>query len=179
MLPIIALALLAPQEKIEGPRIEVLLQSGKAFVITMDAQNTPQTTKRIVELVKIKFYDGQRFHRVEDWVVQWGAPASRDKDLKDPEVGGGGSGRQLPFEAGKLSFLKGTVGIASTGRQVGGDSQLFVVKRDSEFLDGSYCACGRVTSGLPVVMQIKVGDRIKTMRVLPEPKQPKRKPRGS
>ncbi|MCX7799056.1 MAG: peptidylprolyl isomerase [Fimbriimonadales bacterium] len=178
MLPIIAFALLAPSDKIEGPRLEVLLQSGKSFEITMDAKNTPQTTKRIVELVRIKFYDGQRFHRVEDWVVQWGAPASKNKDLKDPEVGGGGSGRQLPFEAGKLPFLEGTVGIASTGRQVGGDSQLFIVKRDSEFLNGSYSACGRVTKGLNVVKSVKVGDRIKAMRVLTEQKRPGRKPAG-
>lgn len=176
MLPIIAFALLSPQDKVDGPRLEVLLQNGKSFEITMDAKNTPQTTKRIVELVRVKFYDGQRFHRVEDWVVQWGAPASRDKDLKDPSVGGGGSGRQLPFEAGKLSFREGTVGIASTGRQVGGDSQLFIVKRDSEFLDGSYSACGRVSKGLDVVKAIKVGDRIKAMRVLAERRREERKP---
>lgn len=143
-------------------QLVVTFTNGKSFTIEVDAKNAPKTAAHIMALVKKKFYDGQRFHRVEDWVVQWGDPGSK----KSLEVGGGGSGKNMPFEAGKLSFKKGVVGIASTGAKVGGDSQLFVVRRDSTFLDGSYAAMGRVTKGMDVIMNLKRGDTIKSMKVV-------------
>lgn len=166
MLHLIALAVMAPQTKVEGPLLKVTMQTGKVIEIRMDSKNTPQTTKRIVELAKTKFYDKQRFHRVEHWVVQWGDPASKTKEMTDSRMGSGGSGKNVPFEAGKLSFKRGTVGIASVGKKIGGDSQLFVVKKDSDFLDGDYSACGVVEKGMETIDALKVGDRIKSIAVL-------------
>lgn len=162
---IASLLLLRGGQAITGPKILVTFSSGKSFTMQMDAKNTPGTSKGIAALVKKGFYDGQRVHRVEDWVVQWGDPKSRN-GVDTPGVGGGQNSTPLPFEAGKLPFTKGTIGIASTGNQVGGDCQLFVVLRDSTFLDGNYSAAGRVVKGMDVVAHIQRGDKIASMKIV-------------
>src|SRR5438045_3265238 len=109
-----------------GPRIEVTMKKGGRFVIATDPKASPKTVEHIVDLVNHRFYDGQRVHRVEYWVTQWGDPASKTKPINDPKMGDGDSGHRLPFEMSDIDFNRGIVGIASDGLQHGGDSQLFV-----------------------------------------------------
>jgi len=145
---------------------KVTLEGGKSFEITTDTKGSPKTVAHFEALVKKKFYDGQRFHRVmPDFVVQWGAPQSRNKPLDSPEVGSGGSGTNCVFEESKTSFKRGVVGVASTGSKVGGDSQLFVMLSDKSHLDGSYAVLGRVTKGMDVVSKIKMGDKIVSITI--------------
>lgn len=154
-----------PPGVLPAPQLKVTMDNGKSFIIQPDSKGAPQSVARILQLVKSKFYDGQRFHRVEGWVVQWGAPQSK-KSVDDPGVGNGGSGKNMPFESGTISFTKGACGVASTGAKLGGDSQLFIVKKDSTFLNGDYSAWGKVISGMNVVDAIKRGDKIKSIAVV-------------
>ena len=147
-----------------GTNMVMTLASGKSIELNLDEKGAPKTCARIKELVKQKFFDGIRFHRVEGWVVQWGAPQSK-KGVDAPGVGNGGSGKSIPFEAGKLSFAAGVLGMASTGAKVGGDSQMFIVTQPSPNLDGSYCAFGKVVKGMDVLKTIKRGDVIKSVRL--------------
>lgn len=149
-----------------GPKLAVTMKGGGKFVITTDQKGSPKTVAHIVSLVKRGFYDRQRVHRVESWVTQWGAPQSKTKNIDTDEVRGGGSGRDIPFEESKWDYHRGVVGIASTGLQVGGDSQIFILKRDTFRLYRSYAVLGKVTSGMDVVDKIKKGDRILSIRVL-------------
>jgi cyclophilin family peptidyl-prolyl cis-trans isomerase len=149
-----------------GPRIEVDMENGKSFVITTDPQHSPKTVAHILKLVRRHFYDGQRVHRVEWWVTQWGDPLSKTASMDDKKMGDGGSGKDIPFEMSDVDFNRGVVGIASEGLQRGGDSQLFVLKNDTPRLYHSYAVVGKVTRGMDVVGQIEKGDRIRTMRVL-------------
>jgi len=149
-----------------GPQILVEVENRGSFVITTDPVNSTNTVDHILRLVRKGFYDGQSVHRVEYWVTQWGAPASRNQPLDSEEVLGGGSGTQLPFEMSDLDFVRGVVGVASTGLQVGGDSQLFVIKQDRLYLWRSYAVVGKVTKGMEVVDRIQRGDRITRMRVI-------------
>lgn len=149
-----------------GPRIEVELTGHRSFVITTDPKGSPETTHRILRLVRAGFYDGQRIHRVESWVVQWGDPQSKTLPPGDSRIGSGGSGTPLPFEDSGVDFRRGVVGIASTGKGVGGDSQLFVLTRDATHLDHGYAVLGRVTEGMRVVDRIKIGDKIVRMTVI-------------
>jgi cyclophilin family peptidyl-prolyl cis-trans isomerase len=149
-----------------GPQILVEVENRGSFVITTDPVNSTNTVDHILRLVRKGFYDGQRVHRVEYWVTQWGAPASRNQPLDSEEVLGGGSGIQLPFEMSDVDFVRGVVGVASTGLQVGGDSQLFVIKQDRLYLWRSYAVVGKVTKGMEVVDRIQRGDRIVRMRVI-------------
>lgn len=159
--------LLAPYQA-TGPQVEFKLYGGSSFVITTDPKLSPKTIEHVLALVKRGFYDEQRFHRVESWVTQWGAPQSKDKPLDSEEVGDGGSGKDIPvFEAApNVDFKRGIVGVASTGFQVPGDSQLFILKRDTERLYASYAVVGQVTKGMDVVGKIRRGDRIKWAKIL-------------
>lgn len=162
-----------------GPKIRFTMQNGKSFVITTDPKSSPRTVEHILSLVRKRFYDGQRVHRVESWVTQWGAPQSKTEPLDvmdaatgkrhlNPKVADGGSGKDIPvFEESTVDFYRGVVGIASTGLQVPGDSQLFVLKRDTLRLYRSYAVVGKVTQGMDVVDGIKRGDRIERAVVLP------------
>ena len=149
-----------------GPKLEVRMQNGGKFVITTDKAGSPKTVEHIVGLVKRGFYNRQRVHRVEPWVTQWGAPQSKTKNIDTDEVRGGGSGKDIEFEASKWDYHRGVVGIASTGLQVGGDSQIFILKKDTFRLYRSYAVLGKVTSGMDVVDMIKKGDRMISIRVI-------------
>ena len=186
LLTAIAAVALSPQKRPayikpyapSGPVIVTTMENGGTFDITTDPQTSPKTVAHILALVRKGFYDGQRVHRVEPWVTQWGAPQSKKKPLmvkgKDGKmtlndaVGDGGSGKDIEkFEmAPNVDFLRGIVGIASNGLQQPGDSQLFVIKTDRMYLYDSYAVVGKVTKGMDVVDKIKFGDRIKSMRVV-------------
>ncbi|MBL8060637.1 MAG: peptidylprolyl isomerase [Chthonomonas sp.] len=164
---LIGATLISPYQA-KGPQVEFRLFGGSSFVITTDPKLSPKTVEHVLALVRRGFYDEQRFHRVESWVTQWGAPASRTEPLDSDAVGDGGSGKDIPiFEAApNVDFKRGIVGVASTGFQVPGDSQLFILKRDTERLYGSYAVVGQVTRGMDVVGKIRKGDRIKWAKIL-------------
>ena len=83
---LIGAALISPY-KPAGPQVEFRLHGGSSFVITTDPKLSPKTVEHVLALVKKGFYDEQRFHRVESWVTQWGAPASRSEPLDSEAVG--------------------------------------------------------------------------------------------
>jgi cyclophilin family peptidyl-prolyl cis-trans isomerase len=149
-----------------GPKIEVTMAKGGSFVIATDKVSSPITVAHILGLVKNGFYDGQRVHRVEHWVTQWGAPASRDKPLGSDEVGDGGSGKDIMFEESPVYYTRGVVGIAARGKKKGGDSQLFILKKDAPRLIGNYAVVGLVVKGMDVVDRIQYGDRITSIKVV-------------
>jgi peptidyl-prolyl cis-trans isomerase B (cyclophilin B) len=88
--------------------------------------------------------------------------------VPNEDVGDGGSGKDIPkFEAAdNVDYVRGMVGIASTGLQVPGDSQIFVLKKDAFRLYRSYAVLGKVTKGMDVIGTIQRGDRIRKARVL-------------
>jgi cyclophilin family peptidyl-prolyl cis-trans isomerase len=142
------------------------MEKGGSFVIATDPVSSPVTVRHILRLVGTGFYDQQRIHRVEHWVTQWGAPASKDKPLDSDEVGDGGSGADILFEESPVQYLRGVVGIASRGKKKGGDSQLFILKKDAVRLNGNYAVVGLVIKGMDVVDRIGYGDRIRRIQVL-------------
>ncbi len=153
--------------KLTGPKILVSLDGGKSFTLQLDTANAPKSSAGIEALVKKRFYDGTRVHRVEPgFCVQWGDPYSKN-GVSDPRVGTGGSGNTLPFEPGKLPFVKGVLGVASKGAGTGGDGQIFVMTGDSPSLNGGYAAIGKVVKGMDVVEAIQVGDKVTSMKIVP------------
>ena len=72
----------------------------------------------------------------------------------------------MPSEYNDLSFKLGSVGIArGQDPAFNNDSQFFIVKKDSTFLDKQYTNFGQVTAGMDVVAGIKIGDKIKKVTV--------------
>ncbi|MBA3724953.1 MAG: peptidylprolyl isomerase [Armatimonadetes bacterium] len=140
--------------------VEMDVKGKGKIVMELSAEKAPETTSRIGTLVKEGFYNGQRVHRVEGWVIQWGDPQSKEKDWAKLPVGTQGSGVQLPFEANDMPMDRGTVAMASTGAGVGGDSQIFILKQGMSQLQGGYAVFGTVTEGMEVADKIVRGDEI-------------------
>ena len=133
----------------------VELANGGSFTIALRPDKAPQTVARFADKSRSGFYNDKIFHRVEDWVVQGGDPS-----------GNGTGGEKVPSEYNDLSFKLGSVGIArGQDPAINNGSQWFVVKKDSTFLDRQYTNFGLVTTGMDVVQAIKIGDKIKTIKI--------------
>ena len=133
----------------------VELAKGGSFTFTLRADKAPQTVERFAGKARSGFYDNLTFHRVEDWVVQGGDPK-----------GTGTGGERVPSEYNDLTFALGAVGIArGQDPAFNNDSQFFVVKKASTFLDKQYTNFGLVTAGMEVIAGIKIGDKIKTIKI--------------
>lgn len=112
----------------------------------------PKHVAQIKTLVKQGFYDGIVFHRVIDgFMAQTGDPT------------GTGMGKShlpnIPAEFSKVSFKRGTVGMARSSEPNSANSQFFITFGDASFLDGQYTVIGQVTKGMDVVDKIKKGSK--------------------
>lgn len=124
------------------------------IVIELYPQDAPITVNNFVTLARDGFYDGLTFHRVEPWVIQGG----------DPEgTGRGGPGYRFEDEPVRGEYLRGIVAMANAGPNTNG-SQFFILKRDTP-LPKQYNLFGKVVSGMDVVDQIQVGDRMTSVTI--------------
>ncbi|MEO0248654.1 MAG: peptidylprolyl isomerase, partial [candidate division WOR-3 bacterium] len=97
-----------------GETIVRLTIEGKGDVyLKLFPKEAPKTCAHFLKLVKQKFYDGIRFHRVvPKFVVQAGDPLTKTHPLDDPRIGTGGPGYTIEFEPNPLKHEKGSVGMA-------------------------------------------------------------------
>jgi cyclophilin family peptidyl-prolyl cis-trans isomerase len=145
----------SPTPAAPANKATVELAKGGSFSFTLRGDKAPQTVARFAQKARSGFYDNLTFHRVEDWVVQGGDP-----------TGNGTGGEKVPSEYNDLPFALGAVGIArGQDPAINNGSQWFVVKRDSMFLNNQYTNFGLVTTGMEVVTGIKIGDKIKTIKI--------------
>ena len=116
-------------------------------------EKAPITTKNFIDLINSGFYNGLTFHRVEaGFVVQGGDPKGD---------GTGGSGKTIPLEIiPELRHVRGALGMARTNDPNSATSQFYITLAETPFLDGQYAVFGKVISGMEIVEQIKVGDRM-------------------
>ncbi len=141
-----------------GPHPRLVLETTQGTVtIKLDAEQAPQTTQAITPFARAGRYEDVPFHRVvPNFVVQGGDFVRRD--------GFGGPGFFLRTEATRIGHRRGTLGMASAGRDTEG-SQFFVPHSMQPHLDGDYTAFGRVTDGMDVVDRLRAFDRIESARV--------------
>ena len=151
-----------------GPPVAIItLDKGGEIVLEFWPQDAPRHVENFVKLATAKFYDGQRVHRVEpNFVVQFGDPQSRTLSLDDPKMGTGGPGYTIKAEFNKRPFERGVLGMARSSDPDSGGSQIYIMLGPSPHLNGKYTAFGKVATGMGVVDQIKVGDRIKSIRIV-------------
>jgi peptidyl-prolyl cis-trans isomerase B (cyclophilin B) len=144
-----------------GPVVVVETQKG-TFEFETYPNEAPKTVARILELVKGRFYNGMRVHRVvSGFVVQMGDPQTRDMTKKD-RWGTGGSGQAIGVaEMSKTrTHVRGAVAMAHAGDAAKADSQFYVTLAPQPRLDSGYTVFGRVITGMDVVAKLEVGDRI-------------------
>lgn len=135
---------------VKDPENALLLQLKNGdVVIEMHPDAAPNHVARIKELVRSKFYNGLKFHRVIDgFMAQTGCPYGN---------GTGGSGQKLKAEFNRNPHKRGTVSMARSMMPDSADSQFFICFADCPWLDGQYTVWGEVTSGMEFVDLIKRG----------------------
>ncbi len=116
----------------------------------------PLTVLNFITLAEDGFYDGLTFHRVvPNFVVQGGDPRGD---------GSGGPDWHIRDEYSSEPYVRGSVGIATSGKDTGG-SQFFITVSPQPHLEGRYTVFGRVIGGMEVADRLMVGDDIKTIRI--------------
>lgn len=126
------------------------------LVCELFAADAPVTVNNFVFLSREGFYDGVIFHRVvPDFVVQGGDPTG---------TGSGGPGYKFADEFSSHLHETGTLSMANSGANTNG-SQFFITFSPQHHLDGKHSVFGQVTEGMDVLLKIKQGDAIKTIRI--------------
>jgi cyclophilin family peptidyl-prolyl cis-trans isomerase len=135
----------------------VLLGTTQGLITIRMRPEAPLSATNFVRLVDSGFYDGLTFHRVvPDFVAQGG----------DPRADGfGGSDQLVREEISTLEHKRGTVGMATEGKDTG-SSQFFINLGWNVTLDGRYTIFGEVESGIDVADALQVGDSIYSATVL-------------
>ena len=140
-------------------RIAVVETNKGTIRFELYEKDAPITTSNFIGLAESNFYDGLKFHRVEpNFVVQGGCPQG---------TGTGGSGKNIKLEISPN--LKhgdpGAVAMARSAQPDSASSQFYITLAPTPFLDGNYAVFGRVTEGLDVVRNIRVGDTMNSVRI--------------
>ena len=146
------------KEPADLPRVEIETDKGK-MVITLFEDDCPNTVASFISLVEKGFYDGTVFHRVvPHFVVQGGDPDG---------TGSGGPGYATKREATRLHF-RGSIGMARNADPDSAGSQFyFCLNAATTFhLNAGYCVFGRVSEGIDVMDQLRLGSKIIKARVL-------------
>jgi cyclophilin family peptidyl-prolyl cis-trans isomerase len=140
-----------------------LIETNKGTIkFTLYEDDAPITTANFIGLAEQGFYDGLTFHRVEPgFVIQGGDPHGN---------GTGGSNKTIKLEVSpKLKHGEaGAVAMARSSSPDSASSQFYITLAPTPFLDGNYAVFGRVTEGLEVAQQIRVGDQMKSVRITGE-----------
>lgn len=119
------------------------------FDFRLDVKNSPCTTSSFAALVRSRFFDGTRFHRiVPGFVIQGGDPTATGRG------GPGYSVRDVPprdagYTEGVVAMAKGTSEPPGTS-----GSQFFIVTAVDAGLPPEYALLGKVTTGLRVVEKL-------------------------
>jgi len=144
-------------------------------VIKLRPDLAPKHVERIKKLVRAKFYDGLKFHRVmADFMAQTGDP--------NGDGTGGSKFPDLPAEFSQERFKRGTLGAARTQDPNSANSQFFITFTRTPHLDGLYTIFGEVVSGMEFIDALRTGARerngmvddpdvIKTMRLAKDSKK--------
>ncbi len=134
---------------------EAIIRTSKGDIeIELVFDVAPLTVMNFIELAEDGFYDGLRFHRVvPNFVIQGGDPRGD---------GWGGPPWYIRCEYSDRPYIRGTVGIATSGKDTGG-SQFFITLSPQPRLDANYTVFGQVLEGIDVVDSIVKGDVIETI----------------
>ena len=124
----------------------------------------PITANNFLDLVNRHFYDGLIFHRYEPgFVIQGGDPTgSGSGNFTDPQTH---RDRLIPLEkkAGLTHDAAGVIAMARTSDPNSASCQFYFTLAPAGFLDNppGYAVFGKVVEGLPNVLALRKGDKIK------------------
>jgi cyclophilin family peptidyl-prolyl cis-trans isomerase len=136
--------------------IAQLVTTKGIIAIELFAEDAPMTVQNFLALARKGFFNNVSFHRVvPNFVIQGGDPRGD---------GNGGPGYQIRCEINMRPYVRGSVGMALSGKDTGG-SQFFICHSPQPHLDGGYTVFGQVLEGMDVVDKITRGDLIEKVVV--------------
>ena len=136
----------------------ITMEKGGEIKFDFFPEDAPKTVENFVTLARKGFYDGLTFHRVEPgFVVQGGDPQGN---------GMGGPGYKIKAEFNKQKHVRGAVAMARSNDPDSAGSQFYIVLAPANFLDGKYTVFGIITSGMDVVDKVRVGDKMKSVKIV-------------
>ena len=136
----------------------IVLDKGGEIRLEFYPVDAPKTVENFVTLAKKGFYNKLTFHRVEPgFVVQGGDPKGN---------GTGGPGYTIKAEFNAHKHVRGTVAMARSTDPDSAGSQFYICLGPASFLDGKYTVFGLVTKGMDVVDGIRIGDRMKSVKIV-------------
>ena len=131
---------------------KIEMEDGGVISFELYPEIAPQAVRNFVYLARDGFYNGLKFHRIiSNFMIQGGCP---DGD------GTGNPGYSILGEfddngiENDLSHERSIMSMARSADFNSAGSQFFICHGDSEFLDGSYAAFGKVTDGMDVVDEL-------------------------
>lgn len=164
-------------------KLEISTVKGK-IVVQLNGKEAPLHAKSFYYLAKRHFFDGDTFHRYEPgFVIQGGDPLSKNPKLGAPYAsmtgspsgfhGTGGPGYRVPREYNSLKHGKFVLSMARSNDPDSAGSQFFITLDNTPQLDREntqdnvgYTVFGKVLSGQDVVMKIRAGDKINSIKPL-------------
>ena len=136
----------------------ITLEKGGEIRIEFFPGDAPKTVENFVTLAKKGFYDGLAFHRVVPGFVAQGGDPKGD--------GTGGPGYKIKAEFNKQKHLRGSLAMARAADPDSAGSQFYITFGPQPSLDGQYTVFGRVVLGMEHVDKIKVGDKMKSVKIV-------------
>ncbi len=136
----------------------VVLETTRGTIAIQMLPEAPLNAVNFVHLAESGFYDGLGFHRVIPNFVEQGGDPRGD--------GEGGSAHLVRDELSRDPHLRGSVGLATEGKDTG-SSQFFFNEGWNVNLDERYTVFGTVVYGLDAAEKLEVGDTMESVTVLP------------
>lgn len=151
------------------------------IVIGLYGNEAPMTVQHVTDLASRGFYDGLRWYRVEDFVVQTGShyqslraeygEAEPDQAALDEALARDGEVEKVADEIG-LSNRRGMVGMAKPSdpqtrlpQPDSATTDFYILKQDATQLDTYFTVFGKVIKGMEVVDSLETTDTILSARV--------------
>jgi len=142
----------------EGNHIKIETKNGD-IVLELYPDSAPNTVANFKALTGKGYYDGLTFHRViAGFMAQGGDPDG---------TGMGGPGYKVKAEFNDRKHVHGTLAMARSQNPDSAGSQFYICFAAAPHLDGQYTIFGQVTEGLDVLDQVKQGDIMTKVSVLP------------
>jgi len=136
----------------------IAMDKGGEITVDFFPADAPKTVENFVTLARKGFYDGLTFHRVIPGFMAQGGDPKGD--------GAGGPGYKIKDEFNKQKHVRGTVAMARTDAPNSAGSQFYICFAPQPHLDGQYTVFGQVVSGMDVVDKIRVGDKMKSVKIV-------------
>lgn len=141
----------------QNTKVKITTNRGE-IVLQMKVNEAPASVANFLKCVDTGYYNGKYFHRmVPNFVVQGGCPRG--------DGWGGLNWAQRSEFSNLLTYKKGSVGLASSGKDTEG-VQFFITHTFTPHLDGRYTIFAEVISGLELINQMVVGDQMIRVEVV-------------